>query len=633
MSIAAGAGASSTALADDDNGDDDDGSDLDAVMYPSDPNFGQAVVNPVGTLIGQYREHQRTSTTAHGEALWDTIYADGLEMQYIRDAAIGSIENDATMIDGYLRLEVAEALVTYAQNEDYSQSDTEDEMLAILEDEVSDILVNLYNLWTTDYLAFMRRLNWVVEDDTGDIDHENIFSTRYHRRLLYDDGERETLTSGGPLGDTEHSTATISNFSAWEEILDEINDAIDEDSDTIEDNQWDLYDTDLDNDASQAYDVPLPNDDEVTVPSFFSFDASSNEIQLFLLGPVDLLRLSEFPDGGTALPTDFNAFESDGGLLIDILEREDVWHDYLDDQLTGSDDPTSAEVHYNINTYDRVDDGDTPSLERAVHLDSKPYLKAFNEIYDTYEDFSAEIMDLADTFYDYAEAGEVNAAEIATGSASVDVAEEEDDWQAGAGYYRGGQLAEADSYVILRTQHVRLQGALFATDRSGVDFEIGEWIDPETMAGEFHISAEVIEHTDELPPEDYHDEDAPDPEDSDFELPEPGDVVQTHLAHPFKIEEAPEADDDTVSTDESDLFTPDDDPEDIAAALIAAYESEQESRDGDTEVTVEKELTLPGMPSNPLDDTGTQLLGLGLIGMVVLTVVGIVTDVVPFLGD
>lgn len=116
-----------------------------------------------------------------------------------------------------------------------------------------------------------------------------------------------------------------------------------------------------------------------------------------------------------------------------------------------------------------------------------------------------------------------------------------------------------------------------------------------------------------------------------------GDVVIPYLTKPFTvvgIHERPDAS--NLMFEEPDRVEPDDDFDTQVDNSRQAGEDEEETREETTKIVIEN--TGGGGPGpifgggNPLEGGGG-LLGLGIIGVVILAVIGIVTDAIPGLGN
>ncbi|ELY42566.1 hypothetical protein C495_14672 [Natronorubrum sulfidifaciens JCM 14089] len=220
--------------------------------------------------------------------------------------------------------------------------------------------------------------------------------------------------------------------------------------------------------------------------------------------------------------------------------------------------------------------------------------------------------------------GEVSYHDVASGQAVLDAAADLEDWNDAAMFFRQVNTPEGEHAAVVELESgVELQGALFWTapdpDRGLL---IGEWIEPEDELGEIHMGAEV--HS--------LDEDDGDGWNEDW-------VGTTKLTEPFRINGLDGGHDGPLMFDETELPDPQD-TEAMLERIRDAYEREREAEE-DAEITINLDGAGGGGGGgdplfdfdNPLDSDGAQYLGLGLIGVVVLAVIGIVTDLVPGLGD
>ncbi|OLZ39853.1 hypothetical protein A6E15_02130 [Natrinema saccharevitans] len=114
-----------------------------------------------------------------------------------------------------------------------------------------------------------------------------------------------------------------------------------------------------------------------------------------------------------------------------------------------------------------------------------------------------------------------------------------------------------------------------------------------------------------------------------------GKAIPVRLSDPFAIEGVHEKPDATALQFEKPLTVePSDDFGKYKDAAEDAAQDEEETREETTKVVIEQTGGGPGPifdGGNPLEDGGG-LLGLGIIGVVVLAVVGFVTDMIPGLG-
>ncbi|MCU4972925.1 hypothetical protein OB955_09235 [Halobacteria archaeon AArc-m2/3/4] len=434
--LAIGAASSGVVAQDNETDDGDDEYDFDdtgdrfhfALMHP-----GAAAVSGFQTLLSG-RNPLSTSSSAHGESLWDQIYATGVEMEAQRTSALGSIENDAEMLAQYLRLDVATAIVETAEQEETDEQDTEDAALEVLETEVANLETNLYNYWTVDYLAMLRRVWWFLHDDTGDINAEDAFMDTIVNPTS-SGVERHQFGSAEAVEELQHLETK------YEDILD--NAARPEDAeDDVDDFDW-MDDTD-DMDYRGPYArVVLASGDEVNIPTNL-FRSTATDVSVGM-APFDLSE-------------------------SDILMGHESWHTRDDDSdwmsdlydilVAGSEDLPDRRWSVGVSMYEReTEDEEIPG--RVDLLDARPFLEAHNRIREAYTQESGNIATMVDNLYDLAADGAITSDEIASGTAIRDAAEDGDDWQAAAGYYRAVGMSEADAPARYEIGDVEAVGKLF----------------------------------------------------------------------------------------------------------------------------------------------------------------------------
>ncbi|MHC3439225.1 hypothetical protein ACYJ1Y_14320 [Natrialbaceae archaeon A-gly3] len=526
----------------------------------------------------------RSSTTAHGEALWDQIYADGLEMYYRRHTALNSITNNAEMMSQYLRLDVAEAIVEAGEQEEAEKEDAEQAGLEVLEDTVSIFHKQLYNYWMVDFMASLRRIHWAVDDDTGDID----MSAALRSESLGEDGA--ILNDALDSDDSIHQSAqTLSDL--YTELVDE---GVDDDEVGDDDLLTTMDDGDWSTDTLPYQGLQVPNGDDYTI---LCVNAEQNDSGALLSPWGDVP-----PDYFEPHPYENQDWQEQ---MYTVLGEEDL------SPLPGVDDDLGG-YKYRILIGER--DPDDEAHGAVPLLDAKPFAEADQAIRDQYEAEAEHIMIMVDALWDDIQDGEVTSDEVASGSAIKEAGEEGDDWQAMAAYYRSVGMPEAKEYVTVEYAGVEFVGSLFLTDsEEDAPLPVGETIDPADLEGEVHGALEVVDVFDV---------------DDDQAAPEEGTAHSMQLVDEFEIVSTADGSDE-LEFESRELISDDYTTDEIVAALTDAYAAEKESREGSTEVDASIGI---GM-SNPLDGVAGSWLGLGIIAGVVMLVIGFVTDALPGLGD
>lgn len=540
----------------------------------------------------------RDSTTAHGEALYDQVFATTAEMERRRTSALGSIKNDAETIGNYIRLDLAEAIVQEAED-GASQEEVEDAALEVLEDAIADLEKNLYNYWTIDYLGALRRINWFDEDDTGDIELDSSFHL-----IEKDDDGLSRVQLGQPQGTYLNLDWDSSLFTG---IFGSYLDADADENTEVDEFQLDgLYDTGFGEIRPYA-DLELANGEVVTVPVWLMASHSDNdeEYGIVSLAPFDLAESDIASDLDEYWSTDLGVHDDWVTDLYGVAADRSTWDN--------DDFPADTQAVVGLSLYEREFDPEDP--ERYDLLNSREFIEVHRAIRESYTQESGTIMTLVDNVYEAASEGHITAEEVVSGEALLEAAEDGDDYEAAAGYYRAVGLLEQepDDPVTIEIGKYEAKGILFRTvsTEETDPLPIGEEIDPDEIAGEVHGGLEVLSIDD-----DSDDDDSLDTSDVSE-----GDIVDWNLDVPFVITDAP--DDDGLEFHERGLFEPEDDPEDIADALLEAYEDELRTREG---LEDDEEDDPVGFPSFGLGDDLNGLLGLGIIAAVIALAVGAITN-------
>ncbi|SDK70735.1 hypothetical protein [Natronorubrum texcoconense] len=256
-------------------------------------------------------------------------------------------------------------------------------------------------------------------------------------------------------------------------------------------------------------------------------------------------------------------------------------------------------------------------------FDSDEYADVYEAIHDGYDQALSEVEALLETHYDGIEAGDLSIQDMLSPSAMDETIAEAESWGELALYFRQLGLAEAEAPVVLEVDtsgvdeveddEQELEGLLGWTVPSAVEdtyIPIGTQINPSTYPGEFRMAAEW--------------------EGEDGET----DADMLSLVGPFTVTEVDESISgaEYLHFDEREVVQSDTDPERAAEIYTEHQEAEAQAREQTIEVVVDDGGSGVDIP-NPFDGDAGGLMGLGLIGVVLLAVIGIVTDLVPGLGE
>ncbi|SEQ03709.1 hypothetical protein [Natrinema salaciae] len=299
--------------------------------------------------------------------------------------------------------------------------------------------------------------------------------------------------------------------------------------------------------------------------------------------------------------------------------------------------------------YDGVnaDDYDLDHVDgRQPIANADEYADVLAEIQDGYNGVMNEIDALLDTHYDGIAAGDLSVAEMLSTDAMLDVVAEAESWQEAALYFRALGLSEAvepgrvsfdvsevetpdgggnetdgnttdnnstDNATDLPDDGVATYDGKLAWSISdevqGSELPVGSQIIPESYPGDFYMALEY--------------------EDSDGNM--VGEVV--HLTTPFTIE-GTNGGGNVLPFEARDVVTSDTDPSDAQEIFRENRKSEQQAREQTIEVVIDESGGGgPLFPDGFGLEGGGQWLGLSIIGVVVLAVVGIVTDAIPGMGN
>ncbi|SER78394.1 hypothetical protein [Natrinema salaciae] len=312
--------------------------------------------------------------------------------------------------------------------------------------------------------------------------------------------------------------------------------------------------------------------------------------------------------------------------------------------VVGIEEPDPAD-------YDGVnaDDYDLDHVDgRQPIANADEYADVLAEIGDGYNGVMNEIDALLDTHYDGISAGDLSVAEMLSTDAMLDVVAEAESWQEAALYFRALGLSEAVepgrvSFDVSEVETpdgggnetdgnttdnnstdnatdlpddgvVTVDGKLawsISDEVQGNELPVGSQIFPDSYPGDFYMALEY--------------------EDSDGNM--VGEVV--HLTTPFTIE-GTNGGGNVLPFEARDVVTSDTDPSDAQEIFRENRESEKQAREQTIEVVIEESGNNgpgPLLPDGFGLEGGGQWLGLSIIGVVVLAVVGIVTDAIPGMGN
>ncbi|MCU4750967.1 hypothetical protein OB919_03045 [Halobacteria archaeon AArc-curdl1] len=536
------------------------------------------------------------SSTAQGNALWDEIHADAVEMELRRHESLVSVEREIEMLANYLRYDYLEQIWESTQD-GKSEQEVEDDAVQLLENAVSNIDISLFNNWTLDFMGYLRRHYWAFEDDTGDIDMGSVFRVFGYMgdKTLGSDNLYPEWSSRGVYFDTEEDELV----GLYNEFIDTGAEDDVADWDSTGDFEFGVYyQSDMGNTAESFVDYHLPNGDTIQVPVLSNLVTTSGDDHVW---------------GGVAI-TPFGNLSNDQytdntGSDVDYLSH---YNDFLHEDFSGFSQDEIEGVVTRFEIGEREPDED--SHGNARFLDPYPYSDLHQSLHEVYQDERAQIAQFVDTLYQPINDGDVEFTEVVSGSALIDVARDRDDWQGAAAYLRAVGMPEGHEYVEIEAGPLEAEGALFWSrpDADDPTLPVGEEIDPEGYDGEFSAAMEVT---------------AVNAEGTKIDE---GDLLEGPIGEPFTIVSVADGSD-ALEFELRELVESDMTPEEIAEILADVYQSEQESREGDTNITVEGDDVELGFPSFGLGDVdGSQWLGLGIIAVVVMMIVGFVTDLLPW---
>ncbi|WP_152418916.1 hypothetical protein [Natronorubrum sulfidifaciens] len=567
--ITAGTASSGTALAED---DDEDSSNWDYVRDGTNGVYMLLTGRYTTRAIANYQDKQ--DSALHAE-----LYREAVMLEDDRQNAFDSIQNDLKMLSGWIRDNVANEVANVAAAGG-DLDDMHDAVEDVVRDNIANTEQNLFNVWASDMQQVFEIMYdfYTGGDYSGDVAQEVIYATSYdgdgHQTdPLADNSVGMDNTDGFVFAKTEGSEGTVQS---------------DNRKDTI----------------AMSPEISLANGDSISLPGV----GYANTAPITVLFP----WASADPTFSTA--EGFSAHSDWDDLYRTVVDRD------ADGSMVGSRSSSDRAIT-SLRVYPEPYNVGDP---HAKLIDAEQFVDVHQSLLDLLEEELAHAETIVDNLGQAMLDGEVSYHDVASGQAVLDAAADLEDWNDAAMFFRQVNTPEGEHAAVVELESgVELQGALFWTapdpDRGLL---IGEWIEPEDELGEIHMGAEV--HS--------LDEDDGDGWNEDW-------VGTTKLTEPFRINGLDGGHDGPLMFDETELPDPQD-TEAMLERIRDAYEREREAEE-DAEITINLDGAGGGGGGgdplfdfdNPLDSDGAQYLGLGLIGVVVLAVIGIVTDLVPGLGD
>lgn len=569
--ITAGTASSMSAAAEDDEDDE-----------PSNWDYVRDGTNGVHMLLtGRYATRAWGNyQDAQDEALHEEMYATAREIEEDRQNAFDSLENDLTMLSGWIRDNVANELANVAAT-DGSIEDMHDASKDVVRNNISNSIQNLFNVWVTDFEKTAKAIYEV--DMSGYEPDPHMFLAG----IASFDG-----VSGGSLTDQEKQYY----------------------------DKWTHYHTDgaegdepPDAEEINTVNLSLPNGDSITLPVDSYVDHYRTGTSLFPFAE------ASDPDWGDTDNVDGSSdYENWHELAHKVVNPND--YDYQDDfvgtEIEDLTDEYETISRIGIYPYDATDD------DRADILDAQRFTNIHKNLLELLEQELSHAETLVENLGQAMLDGEVSYHDVASGQAVLDAAADLEDWNDAAMFFRQVNTPEGEHAAVVELESgVELEGALFWTAPDPErGMPVGEWIEPEDELGEIHMGAEV------------HDLDEYDGDDWGEDW-----VGVTKITQQYRINGLDGGHDGPLMFDETELPDPQD-TEAMLERIRDAYERERQAEE-DAEITINLDGGDGGGGDplfdfdNPLDSDGAEYLGLGLIGVVVLAVIGIVTDLIPGLGD
>ncbi|RKD95505.1 hypothetical protein [Halopiger aswanensis] len=314
-------------------------------------------------------------------------------------------------------------------------------------------------------------------------------------------------------------------------------------------------------------------------------------------------------------------------IVSDVSPAAENW------ETAGFRVPDWPQDEYDQLSEERQEDIEPPSINERwddpVLLHLGLWAEAIEEIRTVVDDVTAEIEAFLDEAYEDIVNGDRDAADFFTPSMFAASSPENSTYAFSGAALSTMGMSLPEETVTVETElpvgedgayeSVELSGTLTARPHPSGGFSVGQTIDPADLESRFYMS--------------YHVEDEGEVQ---------SDIVE--LRQPFTITDAKEVDPETGEVTDVEELTytetsTSESPADYDALIESMEELSQFERDLETEqqevvVELEDERNGLSLPGNPFDfESGNSMLGLAIIAGVLLVVVSLVTDLVPFLGD
>ncbi|AEH38865.1 hypothetical protein [Halopiger xanaduensis] len=314
-------------------------------------------------------------------------------------------------------------------------------------------------------------------------------------------------------------------------------------------------------------------------------------------------------------------------IVSDVSPAAENW------ETAGFRVPDWPQDEYDQLSEERQEDIEPPSINERwddpVLLHLGLWAEAIEEIRTVVDDVTAEIEAFLDEAYEDIVNGDRDAADFFTPSMFAASSPENSTYAFSGAALSTMGMSLPEETVTVETElpvgedgayeSVELSGTLTARPHPSGGFSVGQTIDPADLESRFYMS--------------YHVENEGEVQ---------SDIVE--LRQPFTITDAKEVDPETGEVNDVEELTyteteTSESPADYDALIQSMEELSQFERDLETEqqevvVELEDERNGLSLPGNPFDfESGNSMLGLAIIAGVLLVLVSLVTDLVPFLGD
>ncbi|WP_137289041.1 hypothetical protein [Natronorubrum halophilum] len=347
----------------------------------------------------------------------------------------------------------------------------------------------------------------------------------------------------------------------------------------------------------------------------------------------------------SSVGVDFYENEKD---FVDGTSQSMSYPSISDTSWTGGFNPMSPDSSFDYkiltidppdpSNYDGVsaDDYDLSHVDGQQDLvDSDEYRSVRSAITSSYNAVLDEVESLLSTHYDGMSAGDLSLSDMLSTGAMLDTVEGATSWQEAALYFRTVGLPEAlepgrisfdpndlesvsddDGNTTdggdLPDEPVKFDGKLgwsLSTEVEGNELPVGSRIDPSNYPGQIYAAIEWEDDNGDMQADVFH------------------------LTGPFTIESV-NSGSGTLKFEARDVVTADTSAEEARSIFRQNRQSEETAKDQTIEVVVDDGgggVTIPGV-DELFNSGGGSLLGLGIIGVVVLAIIGVVTDLIPGLG-